>query len=80
MADEAGKAVWEGSPAGWGGWPGGGWPGGVAGRVGWRARWDGWPGRVAGWVGWLAWSAGRGGAGGRVVGGGWIFRVKNVLE
>ena len=34
VADEAGKAVWEGRPAGWGGLQGGGGPGGVAGRVG----------------------------------------------
>ena len=39
MAEEAGRAVWEGRPTGWGGWPGGvaglggGGPGRVAGRV-----------------------------------------------
>ena len=52
VAEEAGKAVWEGRQAGpsrvgwragWGGGPGlwlagsGGWPGRVAGRVRWRA-------------------------------------------
>ena len=36
---------------------------GQAGRVGWRAGSGGGPGRVAGWV----------------IGGGWIFGVKNVL-
>ena len=34
VADEAGKAVWEGRPPGWGGGQGGGWQGRVAGRVG----------------------------------------------
>ena len=47
MAEEAGKAVREGRPAGW-----------VAGRVGWRAGWGGEQGGVAGRVGWLAWSGG----------------------
>ena len=66
--DEAGNAVWEGSPAGWGGWPGGGGQGGVAGRVGLLAGWDGGPGRVAGLVGLRAGSGcgpggGRGGVG-----------------
>ena len=55
--------------------------GAVAGRVRWRAGCGGGPGRVAGRVGWRA---GRGGwpgrVEGRVVGGGWIFGVKNVLE
>ena len=54
----------------------------VVGRVGWRAGWGGRPvagrdggsGRVVGRVGWLA---GWGGGGGQ---GGWICRVKNVLE
>ena len=33
---------------------------GVAGRVGWQARWGGWLAGVAGRVGWLAgWVAGR---------------------
>ena len=47
-----------------GGWPGWGWAG-----------WDGGQGLVAGLVG-----GGLGGMAGRVIGGGWIFRVKNVLE
>ena len=59
MAEEAGKAVWEGRQAGWGGGQDR-----VAGRVGWRAGSGGGQGQVAGWV----------------VGGGWIFGVKNVLE
>ena len=41
----------------------GGGQGLMAGRVGWRAGSGGGPGQVAG----------------RVIGGGWIFRVKNVL-
>ena len=46
--------------------------GGVAGQMGLRAGlWS----RVAGRVGWRA-----GKGAGRVVGGGWIFGVKNVLE
>ena len=51
VAEQVGKAVWEGRQAGWGGWQGG-----VAGRVGWRAGSDcwevGWVGRLAGWGGW----------------------------
>ena len=50
-------------------------PGGVAGRVVWPAGSGGGPGRVAGRVG-----GGPGGKIGQVVGGGWIFRVKIVLE
>ena len=58
-----------GSQAGWGGWLGG-----MAGWVG------GGPGRVAGLVGWLVGSGGgQGQVAGRVIGGGWIFGVKNVL-
>ena len=41
---------------------------------GW-AKWDGWQGLVAGLVG-----DGLGGMAGQVMGGGWIFGVKNVLE
>ena len=51
VADEAGKAVWEGRPAGWGGWQGG-----VKGWVGWGVGSGGGPGRVAGQVvggGWI---------------------------
>ena len=56
--------------AGWVGWR----SGGMAGRVG------GWPGRVAGRVRWLAGSGGGPGqVAGLVIGGGWIFGVKNVL-
>ena len=39
VADEAGKAVWEGRPAGWGGWQGG-----VKGGVGWGVGSGGGPG------------------------------------
>ena len=69
MADEAGKAVCEGRPAGWGGGQGSGGQGDGAGQV-------------AGLVGWRAGSGGgqEGGGAGRVVRGGWIFGVKNVLE
>ena len=35
-------------------------------------------GRPAGWGG--GWGGGAGGVAGQVVGGGWIFGVKNVLE
>ena len=66
VADEAGKAVWEGRPAGRGGWQGGGGQGGVAGRVGWPpGGGQGWgvgsgggQGRVAGWLGGGWWSGG----------------------
>ena len=55
VAEEAGKAVWEGRPVAWrAAWGGG--PRGVAGRVGWRAGSGVGPGRVAGRVGWRAWS------------------------
>ena len=56
MAEDEGKAVWEGRPGWWGGWQGqvpglvgclAGWggPGGDSepGRVGWRAGLGGWP-------------------------------------
>ena len=62
----------------------GGWQdcqGRQAGRVGWRAGWGGGQGGVAGRVGWRAgWGGGPGLVAGQVVGGGWIFGVKNVLE
>ena len=48
-----------------------GWGGGPG-----EVVWGGGPGRVAGRVWWRA----RGGGGGLVVRGGWIFGVKNVLE
>ena len=70
MSGVAGR-VWR--QAGWGGRLGG-----VAGRVGWRV--GGGPGRVAGRVGWRAGSGGGPDrVAGRVIGGGWIFGVKNVL-
>ena len=53
----------------------------MASRVGWLAGWGDGQGVVAGRegaagrVGWRA-----GGRSGQVVGGGWIFGVKNVLE
>ena len=76
VAEEAGKTAREGRPAGWGG----GWDG-VEGQVLWRAGCCGGPGRVAGRVGWRAgWGGWQGGVAGLVVGGGWIFREKNVLE
>ena len=66
MSGVAGR-VWR--QAGWGGRLGG-----VAGLVGWRAGW------VAGRVGWRAGSGGGPDrVAGRVIGGGWIFGVKNVL-
>ena len=53
----------------------------MAGRVGWRAGSGGGQGGVAGRVGWRAgWGGGPGEEAGRVVGGGWIFGVKNVLK
>ena len=42
--------------------------------------WSGRQGQVAGRDGWLAGQdGGQGGEAGQVVGGGWIFEVKNVL-
>ena len=63
MADEVGKAVWEGSRQE-----------GVVGRVGWLAGWGVGQGGMAGQsggrqVGWRAWSGGGQGEGGRQ--GGW---------
>ena len=49
MAGEAGKAVWEGRQAGWGGRQGGGEQGWVADRVGLGVSGSG---QVAGRVGW----------------------------
>ena len=75
VAEEAGRAVREGRPAGWGGGPGR-----VAGWAGWRAGQEGGPGRMVGRVGWRAeWGGGPGGEAGRVVGGGRNFG-KNVLK
>ena len=68
VAEQESKAVREGRQAEWGG----GW-------VGWWAGWYGGPGRVAGRAGWGGWQGGMVGSR-RMVGGGWIFGVKNVLE
>ena len=55
------------------------WKAGRQGGV--AAGWGGGPGRVAGRVRWLAGSGDwPGGKAGQVIGGGWIFGVKNVLE
>ena len=82
VAEEAGKTAREGRLAGWGGGQGEvagrPRPGVVVGRVGWQAGSGGGPGGEAGQVGRRAgWG---GGEEGRVVGGGLIFGVKNVLE
>ena len=49
--------------------------------MGWRAGWDGGPSGMAGRVERRAGrDGGPGGMAGPVLGGGWIFGVKNVLE
>ena len=53
----------------------------MAGRFWWLAGWVGGLGEQVGRVGRRAgWGGGQDGIGGQVVGGGWIFGIRNVLE